>query len=497
MKYINLDNLKKFSYYRLQKPLLTDDKYKNLKLGPKFLYSIFFSRMELSQQNSDSFTDELGRIYIIFPIQTIMEILGVKKDTAIKSLKDLQEYDLISIKKIKEGILNHNRIYVKKISSTTPQSVNNALGYFDMTNVDKSIYYQIPSIFVSSAKYKDMSYEAKILYSVLFDRLKLSFANREIFTDLEGNVFLFMKLTEIMELLNISKHKAINIMGELERYKLIKKERVGGLNNSDRLYLYEFWDDDELSTGISVAGDNDDKKLSTDTTSSIEMAETIENPININYFSEEDNAMVQKTDLDGAKNRPRWCKKSTSMVQNSDLDGAEFRHGKCNIPTSTVQNSDFIYNKNIYNKNSHNELVNQNDIDTIIKKFKNNINYDVLTRPDYDYIFETDLSEEEIENIKKECSINKTLIDYLIEHLKDSFYKNEFKIKNKMYLSEEIRNILLELNFEKIGEIIFRAKKHCHDIKNIKNYILTVAIEVNKNYEFIEYQNIQKIMRGK
>ena len=169
-----------------------------------------------------------------------------------------------------------------------------------------------------------MSYEAKILYSVLFDRLKLSFTNREIFTDSEGNVFLFMKLTEIMELLNISKHKAINIMGELERYKLIKKERVGGLNNSDRLYLYEFWDD-ELSTGISVASDNDDEKLSTDNTLSIEMTETIENPINIDYFSEEDNAKVQKIDLDGAKFRPRWCRIPTWKVQYSDLDGAKFR----------------------------------------------------------------------------------------------------------------------------------------------------------------------------
>ena len=162
-----------------------------------------------------------------------------------------------------------------------------------------------------------------------------------------------------------------------------------------------------------------------------------------------------------------------------------------------VQNSDHIYNKNIYIKDSYNESVNQNDIDTIVKKFKNNINYDVLTRPDYDYIFEFDLSEEEIENIKKDCSINKTLIDYLVEHLRDSFYKDEFKIKNKTYLSEEIRNSLLELNFEKTGEILFRAKEYCQDIKNIKNYILTVAMEVNNNYEFIEYQNIQKIMRGK
>ncbi|MCD8149420.1 MAG: replication initiator protein A [Clostridiales bacterium] len=60
-----------FSFYRIPKILFTDDRYKILSAEAKTLYGILLDWMNLSAKNG--WMDENGRVYIIFPIEEIME----------------------------------------------------------------------------------------------------------------------------------------------------------------------------------------------------------------------------------------------------------------------------------------------------------------------------------------------------------------------------------------------------------------------------------------
>ena len=63
-----------FSYFRVPKILFRDIKFKDLSTDAKTLYGILLDRMSLSVKNG--WLDEQGRVYIIFPVQEVMDALG-------------------------------------------------------------------------------------------------------------------------------------------------------------------------------------------------------------------------------------------------------------------------------------------------------------------------------------------------------------------------------------------------------------------------------------
>ena len=62
-----------FSYFRVPKILFLDIKFKDLSTDAKTLYGILLDRMGLSVKNG--WLDEQGRVYIIFPVQEVMDAL--------------------------------------------------------------------------------------------------------------------------------------------------------------------------------------------------------------------------------------------------------------------------------------------------------------------------------------------------------------------------------------------------------------------------------------
>ncbi len=77
----------RFSYYMLPKVIVTDKMFKNLSSDAKILYSCLLERTSLSFRNK--WLDEENRVYIIFTVEEIMEILGRFNKTAVKILNEL------------------------------------------------------------------------------------------------------------------------------------------------------------------------------------------------------------------------------------------------------------------------------------------------------------------------------------------------------------------------------------------------------------------------
>ena len=101
-----------FSYFRVPKILFRDIKFKDLSTDAKTLYGILLDRMSLSVKNG--WLDEQGRVYIIFPVQAVMDALGCADNKATKLFRELEQCGLVERKR--RGLGKPNLIYVKNFA---------------------------------------------------------------------------------------------------------------------------------------------------------------------------------------------------------------------------------------------------------------------------------------------------------------------------------------------------------------------------------------------
>ena len=71
-----------FSFYRVPRLLIKDERFKGLSSDAKLLYGLMLDRMSLSMKNG--WLDDENRAYIIYTVDAIMEDLGCSKPTCIK-----------------------------------------------------------------------------------------------------------------------------------------------------------------------------------------------------------------------------------------------------------------------------------------------------------------------------------------------------------------------------------------------------------------------------
>lgn len=101
-----------YSFYRVPKVLFTSEHFKPLSCEAKILYGLMLDRMSLSIKNR--WLDEEDRVYIIFTVEEIMELLGCKTQKAVKLIKELDvETGIGLIEKRRLGLGKPNVIYVK------------------------------------------------------------------------------------------------------------------------------------------------------------------------------------------------------------------------------------------------------------------------------------------------------------------------------------------------------------------------------------------------
>ncbi len=101
-----------FSFYRVPRLLIKDNRFKGLSSDAKLLYGLMLDRMSLSMKNG--WLDDKNRAYIIYTIDNIMDDLGCGKDKAIKVLAELDTNKGIGlVERIRRGLGKPDIIYVK------------------------------------------------------------------------------------------------------------------------------------------------------------------------------------------------------------------------------------------------------------------------------------------------------------------------------------------------------------------------------------------------
>jgi len=101
-----------YSFYRVPKVLFTAECFRTLSCEAKVLYGLLLDRMSLSIKNR--WFDEEDRVYIVFTVEEIAELLNCGTQKAVKLMKELDtEKGIGLIEKRRLGLGKPNVIYVK------------------------------------------------------------------------------------------------------------------------------------------------------------------------------------------------------------------------------------------------------------------------------------------------------------------------------------------------------------------------------------------------
>jgi len=126
-----------FSFYRVPRLLIKDNRFKGLSSDAKLLYGLMLDRMSLSMKNG--WLDDENRAYIIYTIDNIMDDLGCGKDKAIKVLAELDNNKGIGlVERIRRGLGKPDIIYVKNFVITEVKEEENAENKGFLTEVEEA-----------------------------------------------------------------------------------------------------------------------------------------------------------------------------------------------------------------------------------------------------------------------------------------------------------------------------------------------------------------------
>ncbi|UXV36322.1 replication initiator protein A (plasmid) [Staphylococcus sp. IVB6181] len=105
---------------------------------------------------------------------------------------------------------------------------------FNIQQQYREKFYQLPKVFFTNEKYKQLSNDAKIAYALLKDRLELSIRNN--WFDENGDIFFIFTNENLKNILNCHKAKLIKIKKELTEADLLEQIRCGQ-GKPNKLYL--------------------------------------------------------------------------------------------------------------------------------------------------------------------------------------------------------------------------------------------------------------------
>ncbi len=125
-----------FSFYRVPRLLIKDERFKGLSSDAKLLYGLMLDRMSLSMKNG--WLDEENRAYIIYTIDNMMEDLGCARATCVKVIKELDcDKGIGLIEKKRRGLGKPDIIYVKNFATVLDKKPDETV-----TNADKTTEVQ-------------------------------------------------------------------------------------------------------------------------------------------------------------------------------------------------------------------------------------------------------------------------------------------------------------------------------------------------------------------
>ena len=113
------------------------------------------------------------------------------------------------------------------------------LDYIYNVEPERFSFLRVPKILLQNEAYAGISAEAKLLYSLLFDRTELS--NKNGWLDDQNRVYIIFTVAEIRECMNCGNKKAIQLLDELENKAGLIERKRQGLGKPNLIYVKSFY----------------------------------------------------------------------------------------------------------------------------------------------------------------------------------------------------------------------------------------------------------------
>ena len=311
--------------------------------------------------------------------------------------------------------------------------------YYYGIEADQYTFIKIPRLLIKDSRFKKLSTEAKLLYSLMLDRMSLSIKNGWI--DEENRAYIYYTYENIMEDLNCAREKCAKTLAELDSKKgigLIEKKRQG-LGKPDIIYVKNF------------------ATLNTD--------ETQEKTVNTEDFSEiqKSNFKNYEEEFSGnLKNVFLEERKSNGNYNNNNY--TEMSYNNLSINLSESQETDLI--DRMDNANAYMNLIKRNiDYDSFIAR----------AAPHDDLLFQ-ELYELICEVV---CVPRKTVV-----------------IGGERYPYELVRSRYLKLRNKHLQYVMDVMHKTTTKISNIKSYLMTALYNASMTINHFYQQEVQHDLYG-
>ena len=111
-RYFHGSEAEQFSFFRIPRTLIKDERFHGLSTEAKLLYGLMLDRMGLSLRNG--WLDEENRVFIFYTLQEVQETLRCGHNKATRLLNELEQYGLIE--RVRQGQGKPAKIYVKNFA---------------------------------------------------------------------------------------------------------------------------------------------------------------------------------------------------------------------------------------------------------------------------------------------------------------------------------------------------------------------------------------------
>ena len=109
--------------------------------------------------------------------------------------------------------------------------------YYYGKEAEQYTFYRIPKALFTDEKYQGLSSDAKLLYSMMLDRMGLSMQNQ--WFNKENRAYIYFTQREVQEVLDCGHNKANALFADLEQVGLIERKRQG-LGRPDMIFVLKF-----------------------------------------------------------------------------------------------------------------------------------------------------------------------------------------------------------------------------------------------------------------
>lgn len=312
---------------------------------------------------------------------------------------------------------------------------------YRINDVVQSEFLRLPLTLLANPKYKQMSLEAKFIYSLLLNRMTLSQRNDWINEDNE--VYLIYTREEAANTLNISYRKAISAFRELIANGLLYEQRQG-LGAPNLLYVLkaelECEDATEFNKNFDGNGGEYEEKEP-------------ENPVNKQTCNFGISRTAKSAYQDVQKPHIKNCKNGTSKT-------ADTAHQELQNPQTSKIN----------NKNTENSYIdNSQSISQSYGNFKY-IGYENLTDGQTDEHLQEILDGCELELFKENIRL------MLVQAIERLYYTETLKIGNARLPQAKVRSYLNLLTPDVLMTVLQAMKVNEDRIVNPMAYLMSTII---------------------